>query len=377
MMYRNILKRYAAVLLAGTMVFSMVGCSGKSTGDQEETTTEAVTETTTEEVADVTPDYVDGDFELPDDFDNMIYPLTSLMVESAAKGMAYYTTESDEDEADSFWCSIAVLTSLTNTYVREVDEDMDDTSFIFVSEDTAYMFAAALYDSFAQGELEFPLLSDDNSYAVYEEDNELYGFVSGNIGNMKAYITACEENGDDYLLTMELRDTAENVVCGTYEIGIADTSYEDEDNLYMYSVISFSVLEESDEIDEEFEVTTEDDEQSIDSAAEETGTDIESDEEVESTEDSSDSEESEGTDNSSGSTTSGISQSEALELAKEYYGDDAEYTYEGMVTIGDYEYYDFAVESSSVSSTDVLVSTTGNDVIGGVQNDDGSWSFDQ
>ena len=41
------------------------------------------------------------------------------------------------------------------------------------------------------------------------------------------------------------------------------------------------------------------------------------------------------------------------------------------------EYYDFSVSGDNVSSTDVLVSVDGQDVIGGTQNDDGSWSFDQ
>ena len=40
-------------------------------------------------------------------------------------------------------------------------------------------------------------------------------------------------------------------------------------------------------------------------------------------------------------------------------------------------YYDFSVKGDNVSSTDVLVSLDGQDVIGGTINDDGSWSFDQ
>ena len=83
-------------------------------------------------------------------------------------------------------------------------------------------------------------------------------------------------------------------------------------------------------------------------------------------------------DGSSGSTEAeAISEDEALSLAQEYYGEDAEYTFKDIVTIGDYEYYNFSVEGDGVSSTDVLVSTDGENVLGGVQNDDGSWSFDQ
>ena len=75
--------------------------------------------------------------------------------------------------------------------------------------------------------------------------------------------------------------------------------------------------------------------------------------------------------------TEGISQDDALSQAKDYYGEDAEYSYKKQVTVGDKEYYDFSVSGDNVSSTDVLVSVDGQDVIGGTQNDDGSWSFDQ
>ena len=80
---------------------------------------------------------------------------------------------------------------------------------------------------------------------------------------------------------------------------------------------------------------------------------------------------------SSTDSTEGISQDDALSQAKDYYGEDAEYSYKKRVTVGDKEYYDFSVSGDNVSSTDVLVSVDGQDVIGGTQNDDGSWSFDQ
>ena len=88
-------------------------------------------------------------------------------------------------------------------------------------------------------------------------------------------------------------------------------------------------------------------------------------------------EETETTEETSSATEENISQDDALELAQDYYGSDAEYSYKGTITVGDYEYYDFSVEGEDISSTDVLVSVSGQDVIGGVKNDDGSWSFDQ
>ena len=80
---------------------------------------------------------------------------------------------------------------------------------------------------------------------------------------------------------------------------------------------------------------------------------------------------------SSSSSSESISQDDALSQAKDYYGSDAEYSYKKKVTVGDKEYYDFSVKGDDISSTDVLVSVDGQDVIGGTQNDDGSWSFDQ
>ena len=119
-MHFNKMKRWGAVLLAGTMAFSLVGCGGddKESSSNSEATEAASTEDLAEETDD-SEEYVDGDVELPEDFGDMIYPLTSLMVEASAKGFPYYSEDSDADEADSFWFSMAVLTSLMNDYVQD------------------------------------------------------------------------------------------------------------------------------------------------------------------------------------------------------------------------------------------------------------------
>lgn len=362
MMHFNKMKRWGAVILAGTMAFSLVGCGSKK-GDSQadepaETTTEAAADSS--EADDDSEEFVDGSVDLPSDFGDMIYPLTSLMVEASAKGLPYYNEDSTEDEADSFWFSMAVLTSLMNDYVKDVTVDTDE-NYLYLEEETVNMYASALYDAYAKGNLEFPELPEDDTYAVYNDEDGTYGFLSGGIGTMKAYITDCEEDGEDYILTAELRDTDNDDLYGRYEITITPTSYDgDEDNAFVYGVSAF---EEQDSDEEEGVDFSEGATEEEGDTAEESSTE-ESDETTEEEESSADDEPE-------------ISEDEALSLAEEYYGEDAEYTFEDIITVGDYEYYNFAVDGEGVSSTNVLVSVDGENVLGGVQNDDGSWSFDQ
>lgn len=368
-MHFNKMKRWGAVLLAGTMAFSLMGCGSKKSDQQDNAEpTEASTANTTEEKDADSEDFVDGNVTLPSDFGDMIYPLTALMVESYSKELPYYNEDSTEDEADSFWFSMAVLTSLMNDFVKDVTVDTD-SDYLYIDEDTTDMYASALYDAYAQGNLEFPELAEDDTYAVYNEDDSTYGFLSGGIGSLEAYITDCQAEGDEYVLTTELRDLdSGDEVCGTYKITIVPTSYEGEDNAFAYAVSDFEETEaDSDGVDfserdtEEYEGTTGDETTTEESTDETDETDATTEE-----------------DGASASTEEdAISEDDALALAQEYYGDDAEYSFKKIVTIGDYEYYDFSVDGDSVSSTDVLVSTDGENVLGGVQNDDGTWSFDQ
>lgn len=361
-MYFNKLKRWGAVLMAGVMVLSLAGCGKK---DQEQNGAKEPSEKTTTESASGTdgddhPEYVEDDVELPDDFGDMIYPLEALMVEASSKGLPYYSEESSEEEADSFWFSMAVLTSLMNDYVKDVTVDTDD-EYLYLSEDTVDMYASALYHAYAQGNLEFPELTEDNTYATYREDDNTYGFLSGDVGLMEARITDCEKDGEDYLLTAELVDEESDEPYGKYEITITPNLYEGEDNAFAYAVSSFEEVESDDWKEDAPEAASTED-------REEDTEEMEDTEETEATTEGEDDDEDE---------AASISQDDALELAKDYYGEEAEYTYKGTVTVGDYEYYDFGVKGDNVSSTDVLVSANGQDVIGGIQNDDGSWSFDQ
>ena len=189
-MHLKNMKRWSAVALAGVMAVSLMGCGGNEKEQTSPEPAEATTEAAVEDTGDDSEDFVDTGVTLPSDFGDMIYPLTSLMVEASAKGLPYYSEDSTEDEADSFWFSMAVLASLMNDYVKDFTVDTDE-NYLYLEEDTVNMYASTLYDAYAQGNLEFPELAEDDTYAVYNEDDNTYGFLSGGIGTMKAYITDC------------------------------------------------------------------------------------------------------------------------------------------------------------------------------------------
>lgn len=368
-MFKNKLKRFAAVTLAGMMVISMTACSTSKGAEKKQVAekTEQRTEATTETKGNTTTDYVASDVVLPDKFDNMIYPIEALMVQKFSRGYDYYTDSSSEDESDSFWFSMAVLTSLMQTQTA-YGEATESDSFYYLKEDISNMYASALYDAYGKGDLEFPEISDGDKYVTYDDDKGMYGFLKGDVESLVPYITDCTKDGKDYMITAELRSTETDEVKGTYEIGLTSTSYDGDENYFSYSVTS---VKEKKDSDQDSTTATSEEAESTDKA-----TDTETTTENENTteENTSDNQQSTGSDSSS---SEAISQDDALSQAQDYYGSDAEYSYKQKVTVGDKEYYDFSVKGDDISSTDVLVSTDGQDVIGGTQNDDGSWSFDQ
>lgn len=366
-MIKNKLKKFAAVALAGVMVTGVTACSTSKSAEKKNTSTpEQVTEATTESKQNTTADYVASDVVLPENFDNMIYPIEALMVQKLSKGYDYYTENTSEDESDSFWFSMAVLTSLMETQSAYGDGTESD-SFYYLKENTSNMYASTLYDEYGKGNLEFPEIPDGDKYVTYDDTKEEYGFLKGDVGSLIPYITDCTKDGEDYIITAELRNIETDEVRGTYEIGITKSSFDGDDNCFAYSVTSIKEKEDStnsSSTTEENTTSTSEEEETTDN----NNTDATSEESTtESTTDNT----------ASNSSSEAISQDDALQQAKDYYGSDAEYSYKDTVTVGDKEYYDFSVKGDNVSSTDVLVSLDGQDVIGGTVNDDGSWSFDQ
>ena len=313
------------------MVVSVSACStSKSAEKNSVSKAEQASEATTEAAKDdTTADYVASGVELPDNFENMIYPIEALMLQNYSKGYPYYANGASEEKSDSFWFSMAALTSL-----------MENES--------------ALYNAYGMGNMEFPEIPDGDKYATYDDGKQMYGFLKGEVSGLVPYITNCVKDGSDYIITSQLRDKDTDEVKGTYEVTITASSFDGDDNCFAYSATAIRQIGETDS-----------ENQSTSSESEEASTD--------STSENGDS--TDATDSTD--STEGISQDDALSQAKDYYGEDAEYSYKKQVTVGDKEYYDFSVSGDNVSSTDVLVSVDGQDVIGGTQNDDGSWSFDQ
>lgn len=365
-MFKNKLKRLCAVVLAGMMVVSVSACStSKSAKKSTVSKAEQETEATTEAAKDTTADYVASGVELPDNFENMIYPIEALMVQKYSKGYPYYANGTSEEKSDSFWFSMAVLASLMETESAYGDGiEMD--SYYYLKENTSNMYASALYNAYGMGNMEFPEIPDGDKYATYDDGKEMYGFLKGDVNTLAPYITNCTKDGSDYILTAQLRDKETDEVKGTYEVTITATSFDGEDNCFAYSATAIRQIKEDGSQNQD--TSSESQEESTQSTAEESGT--------ENTSENGDTTESDPSTESAES-AEGISQDDALSQAKDYYGEDAEYSYKKKVTVGDKEYYDFSVSGDDISSTDVLVSLDGQDVIGGTQNDDGSWSFDQ
>ena len=178
-----------AVLLSGALVCSFTACRNLSDRRSQEETTEST------QVKQSNPDYVQADVVLPKDFGNMIYPMEALMVEDYSKGLPYYKESSSEEEKDSFWFSMAVLTSQMNHYVREVAVETDDR-YLYLDEETTSMYAASMYDAYGRGNLEFPDRGEDSTYATYDQEKGYYGFRQGTIGDLEPYVTACQGSGD-------------------------------------------------------------------------------------------------------------------------------------------------------------------------------------
>jgi hypothetical protein len=292
------------------------------------------------------------DVVLPENFGNMIYPIEAILVEAYSKELPYYTTDSSEDEAESFWFSMAVLTSQMNHYVKDVAVETKN-GYIYIDEDTMNMYASALYDEFGRGELEFPDVGEDNPYADYDSDQEMYGFREGTIGDLTPYITDCKEDGKEYELTVHLKNKDSAEILLSSKVTIVPTSYDSEENAFDYSIANFKKSKKSDMAD------------FGEKDADEKST-TEKEEETEASED-------EDEDN--------ISQEDAMEIAKTYYeenyGGEAEFEYNDIETIGDVEYYDIAVNGDTAAPMDILVSLSGEIVMGGTRNSDGSWTLDQ
>lgn len=360
-------ERKAMLLLSGALLLSACACGKKA---EVEMATE--TDTTQQEVIetkDVLGDYVAPGVKLPDQFDLMIYPMEAVTLECYTKGIPYYT---EGEEEESFWFSMAVLSSLLaeNNYVQPV---FDENYYYYTKEEIKDL-ASVLYGEYEEGNMPMAELDEENPYAFYEEDMGLYGLLNGNIGDLHLYIAGCEEYADGYLLDTQLKKGDGDNVIAQFQIDLQAKKKKDAKALFHYSIYEvYSMDEEDDSSVDEFE----DDGEELQGPTAEGDFDEVDGKEIEEPFEEETPEKQVLSGDSSYSNEKNISKQEALELAKDYLGDDVDFTYKQMVTIGDYEYFDFAVKSDKHSVTDVLVCRNGLDVVSGIQNSDGSWTFDQ
>lgn len=336
------LKKTAVICLTAILVLSCVACGlSPKKGENTEGTTE---------VKQSNPEYVKEGVVLPKDFGNMVYPMEAILLEHHSKELPYYTEDSPEDEADSFWFSMAVLTSQMNHFVKDVAVERDKR-YLYIDEDTMNMYVSSMYDAFGKGDMEFPPLEDDDIYAKYNEEKEIYGFLEGQIEDLEPYITDCKKSGKGYELTMQLRNKNSAEIAANADFLIVPSSYETEDNIFAYSIKKFTPYDND-------ELTDFSDKDSSDKKKDEDTSDEEDKEDEK---------------------TDKISEEEAFEMAQEYLGEDMEYNLKGIIQVEGNDVYDFEVEGEGTIYTDVLVWVNGKNVVAAYRNDDeeNSWTFDQ
>ena len=167
------------------MVVSVSACStSKSAEKNSVSKAEQASEATTEAAKDdTTADYVASGVELPDNFENMIYPIEALMLQNYSKGYPYYANGASEEKSDSFWFSMAALTSLMENESAYGDGiEMD--SYYYLKENTSNMYASALYNAYGMGNMEFPEIPDGDKYATYDDGKQMYGFLKGEVSGL-------------------------------------------------------------------------------------------------------------------------------------------------------------------------------------------------
>lgn len=334
------LKRVAVICLAAVLIVTFAGCGLHSKkGDAENTT----------EVKQSNPEYVQEGVVLPKNFGNMIYPMEAILMGYYSKDLPYYTNDTPDDEADAFWFPMAVLTSQMNHFVKDVAVKKDKRH-IFISEDTMNMYVASMFDAFGKGDMEFPPLDDDDIFAVYDEKEEIYGFVEGQIEEVEPFITECKKSGKGYELNLQLKNKNSAKIVASSDITIVPTSLDVEDNVFAYSIKKFTPVD-PDEMTDFSEKDTSDKKEDKDSDEEDTE------------------------DEESGP----ISEDKALEMAKDYIGEDYDCSFKEMITIGEDDVYDFEIEGDGTIYTDVLVWANGRNVVAAYPNKDeeGTWTFDQ
>ena len=303
---------------------------------KEQASTEILTDQTVGDSA-----VVEQGVTLPDHFDNMPYVMEALMVQDYAKNMPYYRPDLSEEYADSFYYSMAVLASLMEQKTAFGDGVVSG-KYYYLSEETVDKYAAALYDTYGQGDMEFPTLDENDVYAMYDEDIDSYAFIIGDVGNLVVHITECSQQGDEFLIKAALYGGEKSLK--EYEFLLRPTSFIAEQNEFAYSVVDMAAVGEEEGISFSQESS---EAESSSQDQEETAVDYES-------------------------TGEQVSIANARIAASEYAEEDV--GYDRTEEIDGIEYYFFRTSSNKmilVDSHDI------ENVFGAEENEDGSWTFDQ
>ena len=351
-------KIIGSIVLTTALIGCLCGCGVKARDDQPMKKSVTNAESTTEAPEKATS-VSENPAEVPEHFENMEYVIHALMAQQHAKKLSYYGTDTESKDADSFFYSMAVLTSLMQHETGLGDAE-DKDGFYYIGENTYAMYASALYASYGT-DMEAPEIPEKSEYVTRDDENDLIGFVKGNVSS-RVEITSCVKDGKSYKMTASLLDEDGDVE-GNYEILLVPSEFEGENNQFYYSVSEFSSTDEG-------ELDFDDDDKNS------SGTETpDYDEEDDNDADDIENEET-ANDYDQNDDAALISQEEALKEAKDEYGD-GEYTFDGKETVGNRTYYCFTKKDDDGNKKKILISEDGEDTISGVKNEDGSWSFDQ
>ncbi len=351
-------KIIGSIVLTSALLGCLCGCGIRARDEQpmKKSVTNAESTTTVPEEATTE---TQNNAEVPEHFENMEYVIHALMAQNHAKKLSYYGTDTESKDADSFFYSMAVLTSLMENETSVGDAEEKD-GFYYISENVYAMYASALYASYGT-DMEAPDIPEKSDYVTRDDESDRVGFVKGNVSS-RVEISSCKKEGNSYRLTAVLLDK-DGEKEGNYEIVLVPSEFEGENNQFYYSVAEFSSSDEGElDFDDDNKNSSQTETPDYDEEDDNDADDIENEETANDYDQNDD--------------AALISQEEALKEAKDEYGD-GEYSFDGKETVGNRDYYSFTKTDDDGNKKKILISEDGEDTISGVKNDDGSWSFDQ
>ena len=378
--YRSKWKTVLALFMTAILMLSTTAC-GESAAGPESTASSGKTEEKTE---DGPPPALAAEVDLPEEVRTMVYPIWALLVTASKDHLLYYgyPDNAKDDNADAFYEPMSILASLIEEKTDLGDGQKTEDGSFKVSEEAFARYATALFNSFGTQEIEAPELPEDDSYAIMnDEDLYPYIFTEADLTGYEAVVIACtkDESNDGYELTAELRDSSNNTVLYEATLRMIPSSFEGNEEM---EVFSYSISDITDEIDYKLEKEPEKQEEDS-SGIEENGTEAESLDSGEGSEKTEEDAADEGTEDllenpdlTTSDPSGEIDREEADARAREYSGQ-KDPSYQGKENLEGQEYYNYTYSDEEGGSHNVLVPTDGSDPIGGKENDDGTWSFDQ